>query len=176
MHIAPHACRKRSFHHPLTGQGRSVTRSGGYTLVELALVLAVAGLLLLIAMPQVSLLRTRGELRGARTRVAALIQQSRLRAIHESRSVTIRFSDSTVHVTGTPRRTAGAAPCRCDTLMGDQNLRRQFGVSLSVSPDTLRLDPRGLSPLTGNDGLTLILVLSDYADTLRVDPLGNLGT
>ncbi len=149
--------------------------SRGVTLVELALVIVVAGLLLLIATPRIGVLRTRTELRNARGSVAVLIQQSRLRAIHESRSMTVRFTDSTVWITGAPRRSAGAAPCGCDTVVAAQNFLRLYGVSINASPTTLPLDPRGLSLLTGAAGLTAVLERGGVYDTLRVNPLGHVG-
>lgn len=149
--------------------------SKGVTLVELGLVIVVAGILLLIALPRISVLRTRTEIRNARGSVAALIQQSRLRAIHESRSMTVHFTDSTVWITGAPRRSASATPCGCDTVVSAQNLLNLYGASINVTPDTLRLDPRGLSLLTGAVGLTVVLVRSGTFDTLRVNPMGHVG-
>jgi prepilin-type N-terminal cleavage/methylation domain-containing protein len=146
----------------------------GYTLVEALVAVVVVGLLVLIGIPRAQGLLAQSNVRGARTALAGVIQQSRMRAIRESRSITLHFTDSTVWVSATPRRSAGAAPCRCDTVGTAVNVKALHGVSVSVTPDSLRLDPRGIGALPGTGGLSVVLSRSGVVESVSVNPLGRL--
>jgi prepilin-type N-terminal cleavage/methylation domain-containing protein len=147
--------------------------SRGFTLVETLVVLGAVAVLFLIGFPRVRTAMTKANVRSARSSVITLYNQARNRAVRESRSMTLHFSSANAWITGSPRRT-GTATCGCDTVGTVQYLSSAYGVTLSASPDTFHIDPRGLGVQPSASGTAIILAKSGYQDSVLIYGYGRV--
>ena len=150
--------------------------SRGFTLVETLVVLGAAAVLFLIGFPRVRTALTKANVRSARSSVITLYNQARNSAIREGRSVTLHFSNSngTAWMTGSPRRAAGTATCSCDTVGTIQYLGSAYGVTIAASPDTFRIDPRGLGVQPSASGTVIKLAKLGYQDSVLIYGYGRV--
>jgi prepilin-type N-terminal cleavage/methylation domain-containing protein len=153
----------------------SRTDRRGFTLMELMIVLAVAGILLVTSWPRVRSILLQSNVKSARNAVISLYQQGRSQALQSGRETWIWFGQNSVWVTAKPRRTACSGTCTYDTIGTVRNLNQQYGVTITASPDTfVKLNARGLG-LTSNSGSEYVaIVRSAAADTIRINQLGRV--
>lgn len=147
--------------------------SRGFTLVETLVVLGAAAVLFLIGFPQVRTALTKANVRSARSSVITLYNQARSRAISEGRSVTLHFSGTTAWTTASPRKT-GTSTCGCDTVGTIQYLGSAYGVAITASPDTFRIDPRGLGVQPSATGTVITLAKLGYQDSVLIYGYGRV--
>lgn len=147
--------------------------SRGFTLVETLVVLGAAAVLFLIGFPRVRTALTKANVRSARSSVITLYNQARNRAVRESRSVTLHFSGTTAWTTASPRKT-GASTCGCDTVGTIQYLGSAYGVTITASPDTFRIDPRGLGVQPSASGTVIKLAKLGYQDSVLIYGYGRV--
>ncbi len=108
----------------------------GFSLIELVTVVAVIGLMMVIAAPRVADANVRRNVKGARAAVANLYARARIQAVQSRRPATLQFSDSLAWVTV-------ATGAGFDTVGSVQNLRREFGVTIAASGN-VAVQPTGL--------------------------------
>lgn len=150
------------------------TNSRGFTLVETLVVLGAAAVLFLIGFPQVRTALNKANVRSARSSVITLYNQARSRAISEGRSVTLHFSSTLAWTTASPRRTAGVNTCGCDTVGTIRYLASAYGVSITATPDTFRIDPRGLGVQPSASGTVIKLAKLGYQDSVLIYGYGRV--
>jgi prepilin-type N-terminal cleavage/methylation domain-containing protein len=146
------------------------TSRGGFTLVEMLIVVGVVGMLGLIGFPKVQSALRKAQLRSARNAVINLYQQARTRAINENRQMTLNMDGTSVWVTGSPRRT-GAAACNCDTIGTVQDIAGHYGVALAGGNYTV--DARGLGTTPGTD-LKIVFTKSGVRDSFTITGYGRI--
>ena len=147
--------------------------SRGFTLIETLVVLGAAAVLFLIGFPQVRTALTKANVRSARSSVITLYNQARSRAISEGRSVTLHFSGTTAWTTASPRKT-GTNACGCDTVGTVQYLGSAYGVTITASPDTFRIDPRGLGVQPSATGTVIKLAKLGFQDSVLIYGYGRV--
>ena len=147
--------------------------SRGFTLIETLVVLGAAAVLFLIGFPQVRTALNKANVRSARSSVITLYNQARSRAISEGRSVTLHFSGTTAWTTASPRKT-GTSTCGCDTVGTIQYLGSAYGVTIAASPDTFRIDPRGLGVQPSATGTVITLAKLGYQDSVLIYGYGRV--
>lgn len=119
------------------------TRRKGFTLIELVMVVAVVGILSIITLPKGRVIIHRNALRSAKQEVAAMLAVARASAMHNGRHTRFVRNGNVVHV----RFRQGA---QLDTVGAPVDVAGEYGVSLLMSPDSIRFDPRGFA--TGISG------------------------
>lgn len=139
----------------LTGSLRA-----GQTLVELSLVLAIIGLVSMIAVHEATLYLDRLAVRNAIAEAAAVVARARDEALAQRALVTLRVD--TVAATL-------SLHARGQTLTLHA-LGHAHGVRLSTSRDSIAFDVRGLG--YGAANLTLVARRGSASDTLVVSRLG----
>ena len=147
--------------------------SRGFTLVETLVVLGAVAVLFAIGFPRVRTAMNKANVRSARSSVITLYNQARNRAVREGRSMTLKFSTTNAWITGSPRRT-GTATCGCDTVGTIQYLSSAYGVTISASPDTFHIDPRGLGVQPSATGTVITLAKSGFQDSVLIYGYGRV--
>jgi prepilin-type N-terminal cleavage/methylation domain-containing protein len=140
----------------------STRRRRAFTLLELTVVLSLAGLLLAVTAPRFALLRNAWAVRSALTDLAASFSLARQTAIARRTPVAVVMDTArgVVQV-----RTAGRQLRRSD-------LRVSYGVALAANRDSAVYDPRGLG--FGLSNLTVTVRRGALVDTLTMSRLGRI--
>jgi Tfp pilus assembly protein FimT len=137
-------------------------RRTAFTLAELALVLAIAGLVSLIGVRQLQLHLDRLSTRGAVAESALLVTRARDEAIAQHTLVSLRVDTA-----------AGTVALHArDERLAIRALGQAYGVTLSATRDSIAFDARGLG--YGAANMTLIARRREAANTLVVSRLGRV--
>ena len=147
-------------------------KRSGFSTIELAIVLAIIGIIVLIGFPKIRRTLDKTNVRSARTAVATLVATARAAAIQRGCVGVIHFAstNATVWVT-----TSCAA--KVDTVAGVEKLATRFNVALVATRDSLRFDPRGLSMDNLGSSNTIIRLTGSVAssvDSVIVSPMGKV--
>lgn len=142
-------------------------RRKGFTVIELMMVMVVSGLIMLVAFPRLRSGMLKSSIRSARGDIVAMHSKARTASVQYGKPTYVAFSGNraVVLVRVAPGNVAWA-----DSLGGVQDLADKYGVSLTVSEDTLKFDPRGF----GIQGGSVYIRRSGYADTITVSGFGRV--
>lgn len=133
-----------------------------FTLLEMTVVLTIAGLLLLLAFPRFAAARDRWAVRSAMADIGATFSLARQTAMARRSLVAVVLDTAA----GTIRvRAAG-------TSLRDASLGTAYGVALGASRDSAVYDPRGLG--YGLSNLTVTVRRGTIVDTLTMSRLGRI--
>ena len=134
----------------------------GFSLIETIVVLAVTGILLSIALPNLRDLRDRSAVRGATLEVVGLLATARRSALEQGRTVATRFGAEQ----GIAVIAVGA-----DTL-AVRRLSDEYGVSLDASRDSIAYNATGRG--YGAANTRLIIARGSARDTVFVARTGRV--
>jgi len=148
------------------------TRTNGFTLIELMIVVTILGTLALIGLPRMRDGMTRSNVRGARTTLINLLSKARTAATQTNRVTLFKIQGNNAFVLARPRLVA-AAGSDADTLGAVQPLGALYGVTVTAAIDSVRFDPRGLGTGFGT-GTTFLVSLNGKTETITVDGLGRV--
>lgn len=144
------------------GHGRAMRHARGFTLVETLMVLALLGVLLVVAMPPVARWRDRVAVRAARDEVASALARARITAVAAG-GASLVLEPATARLwTRTPA---------ADSLR-PLDLRRRYGVGLEAGPGPLvelPYDALGIGRLTSR---TVVLRRRGAAAGLTISAYG----
>jgi prepilin-type N-terminal cleavage/methylation domain-containing protein len=147
------------------------TRTNGFTLIELMIVVTILGTVALIGLPRMRDGMTRSNVRGARTTLINLLSKARTAATQTNRITLLKIQGNNAFVLARPRLVAGAGDA--DTLGPVQPLGDIYGVTVTAAIDSVRFDPRGLGTGFGT-GTTFLVSLNGKTETITVDGLGRV--
>lgn len=139
-----------------------------FTLIELMIVIVLVGILTIATAPTGRRIMVNNAMRSAKQEVAATLAVARASAIHNGRPTRFVRTSNVVHVrleTGTQFDTVGVPL--------DVSEHR---VSLAMSPDTIRFDPRGFAPGIGSAYQTIQLSRAGRTDSVCVTRFGRIIT
>ncbi len=147
-------------------------KRSGFSTIELAIVLAIIGIIVLIGFPKIRRTLDKTNVRSARTAVATLVATARAAAIQRGCVGVVHFAatNATVWVTT-------SCPAKVDTVAGVEKLATRFNVALVATRDSLRFDPRGLSMDNLGSSSTIIRLTGSVAssvDSVIVSPMGKV--
>ena len=148
------------------------TRTNGFTLIELMIVVTILGTLALIGLPRMRDGMTRSNVRGARTTLINLLSKARTAATQTNRVTLLKIQGNNAFVLARPRLVV-AAGSDADTLGAVQPLGDLYGVTVTAAIDSVRFDPRGLGTGFGT-GTTFLVSLRGKTETITVDGLGRV--
>ncbi len=141
----------------------------GFTLIEVMIVVVVAGLLFLIGLPRLRDAVVRNNVYQSRVALSAMYARARAVSIEQGRLGYLVVNGNTVKVLVrlTPTGAAWA-----DTVGVVENLNTRYGVTVSATNDTIRFDPRGF----GLNGTAASIAVSrdGIADTVFISAFGRI--
>jgi type II secretory pathway pseudopilin PulG len=143
----------------------------GFTLIEALIIIALVGLLALMAFPLLEKSVTRANVRNARTLAIGLYSRARASALETGRVTTLSFAGNVAIITATPRLEP-AAGSTLDTLGGPEDLLVLYGVTVTGAPTTvLTVDPRGLA---SSNATTIYFTRAGRTDSMSVSGFGRV--
>lgn len=147
---------------PVFGSRRMGLARSGYTVLELVVVLTIAGIVLAIALPRGQLMLDRISVHSAAGDVAATLGTARSLALAGHSAVAVDV-DST---SGTLRIRRGAE------VLLSRSIGQAHGVRVERNRDSLTYDPRGLG--RGAANLSIIVRRRSAVETVFVSRLGRV--
>ena len=149
---------------------------GGFTMVELLLVIAMVGAVVAIAMPKMRGFRDTSAVRSARLELTTAIEAARAASIQRGRPARVRIMNDTVLVTVDTSAAGGATASRY-TVLGPKSLHREHAVSVTgrAASDTgVAFDSRGLASPRLAGTAVFVLERNGTRDSVCVSRLGML--
>jgi Tfp pilus assembly protein FimT len=135
----------------------------GFTTIELMVILGIAGIVLVLALPRWSVVRDATAVRQATLEVSTFYNVARHSAVLRARRVRVEFGTDTL------RAVYEAA---ADSTFLVQAGPARHGVSLSASRAAIRVDPTGMG--YGAANTTLVLRRGAAVESLTTSRLGRL--
>ena len=134
----------------------------GFTLIEILIVMAIMGIVMMFALPKAGNLNDRNQMRSAKDGIAARLAAARSAAIATGRTATFYVQgDSMRFTTG-----VGAAEANKGTTI---NLYKQFGVRIISSAITIPFDGRGM---TSGSAQKVKFTRGSLTDSLCISVIG----
>ena len=133
----------------------------GFSLVEILIVIAIMGIVAMMALPKLGNMNDRNQMRSAKDGIAAKISRARNAAIATGRP-------SKFYVEGDSMRISlfnGSLETHKDSI----NLYRQFGVHVASSAFSITFDGRGMTSGTAN---VIKFTRRAITDSLCISPIG----
>jgi prepilin-type N-terminal cleavage/methylation domain-containing protein len=131
-----------------------------FTLLEITIVLTIAGILTAIAVPHFASLRDSSAVRAAATDLGAAFSSARQMAITRRTPVAVVFDTAA----GIVRLRAGGH------ILEKRSLTAVYGIVLGANRDSAVYDARGLG--YGASNLTVTIRRGTFVDTLTISRLG----
>ena len=137
----------------------------GFSLVEIMIVIAVAGLMLAIALPRIRDTLVKRDVKSARSALANMYARARVNALQTRKPSTIHFTSPRVWVTAP----VGAG---LDTVGAVVDLGTLYGVTITASAATITVLPTGLSNMAAT--ATIVVSRSGKSDSVMISGYGRL--
>lgn len=141
------------------------TRRRGFTLIQLLVVIALMGAIMLRVAPRISELKRRASLRAARQELIAALSAAQESAMQKGKTATLAITSNTISVTALSGLTGNTVKVLGPIRFAD------FGATiapLTPAPSSLTFDARGLvSPATTQTN-SYVLTVSGGADTVCI--------
>ena len=150
-------------------------RRSGFTIVEMAIVIVLIGLLTLISFPKIRSGLDKASVRSARVDVATFVSLARNAAVRRGCQGVVHFAygtQSRVWVTACPRYQAGVGTV--DTIASIDNLENRYSVSLTSTSDSVQFDPRGLRIVNAMTVVYFTGNVNSSTDSLLINQLGKV--
>jgi prepilin-type N-terminal cleavage/methylation domain-containing protein len=147
-----------------TPSGRHLPRAG-FSLVEMLIVIVLAGLMMALAMPKLRQGLVMRDVQSARAAVANMYARARVNALQSRKSSTVHFSGTEVWVTAP----LGAG---LDTVGAVVNLTNAYGVAVNASAGTITVLPTGLANMPST--VTVRVTRSGKSDSVMISGYGRL--
>lgn len=134
----------------------------GFTLIEIFIVIAIMGIVAMMALPKMGNMNDRNQMRSAKDGIAAKLSAARAAAIATGRQSKFYVEADSMRITTFNGQT--------ETVKGPViNLNRQFGVKV-LSPNlSILFDGRGM---TSNAGYIIKFSRRTLTDSLCISPIG----
>ena len=142
-----------------------LSRSAGFTLIEMLMVVVIIGLVTLFAFPRAGAILDHTNVRGARTAIVNKLNAARTMARTSNQVAVLRLTGNALwlelnNMTGTGKT----------TIPGGVALDSTYRVTVT-GPDSVRYDPRGMF-LSGTQ--TYVVTKGGFSDSVVVNGYGRI--
>lgn len=148
----------------------------GFTLVETLVAIVVAGIIMAYAFPKVRTTLIKSNLRSARSAVLSTLQQAKVRAVNENRTMAVKLNTTTgaLWIEGSPRKVA-LSGSTADTVGPMQNLTTSYQATIAnTSPTSLAFDHRGMLTPLGTSQQTVKVSNGSFSDSVMINGYGGI--
>ena len=142
------------------------TKRSGFTIVELIIVLTIAGLTMAMAAPRVENVRVQTSVRTAQTQVASYVSAARAAAIQRGTPAHLHVEGGRIWVTVEENGTLAV-------LKQPTAMQSELGVELSSSVPEITFNSRGFAPALAASA-TLVVARQGVSDSLCVTRAGSV--
>jgi prepilin-type N-terminal cleavage/methylation domain-containing protein len=131
--------------------------AGGFTLVELMVVVAIVSILSAIAAPSVMTIRSKYKLRNAGRELLSTMRKARSLALMHHRDVELRFENQTYYLDDATRTNRNPLPANCGSITACYGAGIEIGIPgssgdpITFTNNALTFTAMGL-PKDGNTG------------------------
>ncbi len=142
----------------------------GLTLIELLLVVVMAGIIFAIAIPRMTTLKTSTTLRAGRQQLTTAFAAARAAALQKGKTSTLTLTGSTARVSVMSGLNATSV-----NVFGPVRLDGDLGLTLSAlssAPTSVQFDSRGMLTPTPASTLKYRIAIGSVADTICISPAG----
>jgi prepilin-type N-terminal cleavage/methylation domain-containing protein len=137
----------------------------GFTLIEVLMVITIVGILLGVVVPRYGAISGAMSVHSAKQELGSMLAQGRASAIRTDQTVLVVRTGNVMSLIGV----SGAG----STIISQQDLGSQFGVTISASRDTVTYDSRGM--VTGNSAtLKFVVTNGSTRDSVCLMALGKV--
>ena len=141
------------------------SRSAGFTLIEMLIVVVIIGLVTLFAFPRAGAILDHTRVHGARTAIVNKLNAARTAARTSNRVAVLHLSGNVILIELNSMSTTAK-----DTVGGFGSLGAEYGVTVT-GPDSVRYDPRGML----KDGAgTFVVTRAGFSDSVVVNGYGRI--
>jgi prepilin-type N-terminal cleavage/methylation domain-containing protein len=150
-------------------------RRSGFTLVEMAIVIVLIGILTGLTFPKIRDALDKTSVRSARVDVATFVALARNAAVRRGCQGVVHFvygTQSRVWVTACPRYLPGTGTV--DTIASIDNLENRYSVSLTSTSDSVQFDPRGLRIVFATTVVRFTGNVNSNTDSLVINQIGKV--
>lgn len=139
----------------------------GFTVVEMAIVTTMIGLVTAIAYPRLAVVREQSAITGAKRHLITQLNGGRASAIQRGAEVRLRASGNAVWLTSE----IGGVQTDISPV---SELALTFGVTLTASQDPVRFDSRGYGIALPATGVKFVLERGAVRDSVCITRLGSI--
>jgi type IV fimbrial biogenesis protein FimT len=107
----------------------------GFTLIEMLIVITIVGVLLSVLVPRYGTIAASMNVHSAKQEIASMLSQARATAVQSDRTVQVIRTSNVISL----YTINGAAR----TVVSQQDMGSQFGVTVTATKDTIAYDSRG---------------------------------
>lgn len=149
---------------------QTLSRTVGYTLVEMLLVISIIGILAAISLPRMGRIRDQSQLSSARTRFTRGVMAARQAAIQRGKHAFFNVENSVLWVYVDTDGDDDADV----TVTPNTDITSLYGVTVTPSTKTtIEYDPRGIATQSDKQVFHFEHTSSGFKDSLCVSRLGN---
>lgn len=138
------------------------TARKGFTLIEIFIVIAIMGIVAMMALPKMGNMNDRNQMRSAKDGIAAKIARARAAAISTGRPSKFYSEGDSIRITTLDSATV-------ETHKDSVNLNRQFGVKIVSASFSMTFDGRGMTSGSAN---VIKFTRRTLTDSLCISPIG----
>jgi prepilin-type N-terminal cleavage/methylation domain-containing protein len=146
------------------------SRSAGFSLIELLIVVVIIGLVMLFTFPRAGKILDHTNVKGARTAIVNKLSSARTLARTSNRVAVVRVSGNRLFIE--LNRLSSTAK---DVVGGSVPLFTTYGVTVTISGpagDSVNFDPRGM--LTYGGGRKYVVTRNGWSDSVLVNGYGRI--